>query len=270
MSVQPLAFIPEDKLEIPASVRALAPEEEISAVWVNGVGGVTYRVGAGTAVERFVKYAAAGIPESDFAHEAKCLAWVGQFVSVPRVLEQGQDAAGRWLVTRALAGTSAVAPEWIARPEIAARAVGAGLRILHDALPVDECPFSWSVTDRLAGFESRIAAGEDSSSWGNGYARYTVERAREILLNAPPVDKLVVCHGDACAPNTLLDGAGNFAAHVDMGEMGVADRWADLAVAAWSTEWNYGPGYEGLVYEAYGVEADTERIAYYRMLWDLT
>jgi kanamycin kinase len=49
----------------------------------------------------------------------------------------------------------------------------------------------------------------------------------------------------------------------------VADRWADLAVAAWSTEWNYGPGYDGLVYEGYGIAPDPERIAYYRLLWDM-
>lgn len=88
--------------------------------------------------------------------------------------------------------------------------------------------------------------------------------------SSPPLDRPVVCHGDACAPNTLLDAAGGFAAHVDLGSLGVADRWADLAVAAWSTEWNYGTGYERFVYEGYGIEADPSRIAYYRMLWDLS
>ena len=62
----------------------------------------------------------------------------------------------------------------------------------------------------------------------------------------------MVCHGDACAPNTLLYDDGTFAAHVDLGALGVADRWADLAVAAWSTEWNYGPGYDEIVYVGYG------------------
>lgn len=270
MSVQPLAFIPEHDLTVPASVWALARGESIQAVWVNGVGGVTFRVGAGTPSERYVKYAATGTAEIDFAHEAACLTWVGQFVCVPTVLEQAQDAGGSWLVTRALAGSSAVDPEWVARPELAARAVGAGLRALHDALPVEQCPFSWSVLDRLPGFEKRVAAGETPDLWGHGYSRYTVEQARKKLGNPPPVDKLVVCHGDACAPNTLVDTEGNFLAHVDMGAVGVADRWADLAVAAWSTEWNDGPGYELLVHEAYGVEPDAERIAYYRMLWDLT
>lgn len=72
-----------------------------------------------------------------------------------------------------------------------------------------------------------------------------------------------------CAPNTLLHDDGAFAGHVDLGSLGVADRWADLAVAAWSTEWNYGPGYDGLVYEAYGIAPDAERITYYRLLWDM-
>ena len=51
---------------------------------------------------------------------------------------------------------------------------------------------------------------------------------------------------------------------------GSADRWADIAVAAMSTEWNYGPGWEDTLIEAYGVAPDRERLAYYRELWDAT
>jgi len=56
---------------------------------------------------------------------------------------------------------------------------------------------------------------------------------------------------------------------VDLGELGVADRWWDLAVATWSTTWNLGAGYEDLFLAAYGVERDRERMAYYRLLYDL-
>jgi kanamycin kinase len=90
-----------------------------------------------------------------------------------------------------------------------------------------------------------------------------------FLADIPPVEGLVVCHGDACAPNTLLDEDGNCSGHVDLGSPGVGDRWADLAVATWSTEWNYGPGWENVLLRAYGVDPDPERIAYYRLLWDL-
>lgn len=85
----------------------------------------------------------------------------------------------------------------------------------------------------------------------------------------PEIDRLVVCHGDACSPNTLIDDRGCFAAHVDLGDLGLADRWADLAVATWSTRWNYGPGWEALLLEAYGIVPDPARTAYYRLLWDL-
>jgi aminoglycoside phosphotransferase (APT) family kinase protein len=85
----------------------------------------------------------------------------------------------------------------------------------------------------------------------------------------PPPDRLVVCHGDACSPNTLITEDGRCSGHVDLGELGVADRWADLAVATWSTEWNYGPGWEDLLLSAYGVPRDPDRTRYYCLLWDL-
>ena len=79
-----------------------------------------------------------------------------------------------------------------------------------------------------------------------------------------------MCHGDACSPNTILDLEGRIAGHVDVGALGVADRWADIAVAAMSTEWNYGPGWEATLLDAYGVAPDPERQAYYRSLWNAT
>jgi kanamycin kinase len=80
----------------------------------------------------------------------------------------------------------------------------------------------------------------------------------------------VVCHGDACAPNTLIDDAGSCSGHVDLGHLGLADRWADLAIATWSLDWNYGPGWQRVLLAAYGIEPDWERMDYYRLLWDLS
>ena len=79
-----------------------------------------------------------------------------------------------------------------------------------------------------------------------------------------------MCHGDACCPNTLVGEDGRWAGHVDLGALGVADRWADLAVATMSTAWNYGPGWEADLLAAYGIEPDPERMDYYRKLWNAT
>ncbi|HXC82820.1 MAG TPA: phosphotransferase [Trebonia sp.] len=79
--------------------------------------------------------------------------------------------------------------------------------------------------------------------WHPSHQALSVTTALERAAAIPPVDKLVVCHGDACAPNTILADDGRWSGHVDLGVLGTADRWADLAVAAWSAGWNYGPGW---------------------------
>jgi kanamycin kinase len=50
--------------------------------------------------------------------------------------------------------------------------------------------------------------------------------------------------------------------HVDLGTLGVADRWADLAVATLSLSWNYPGSWDGELLEAYGVDPDPARIEY--------
>lgn len=266
MSQKPLAARPAEPATVPRAVEAIAGDDLVETVWLNQLGGLTFRLTGRTGAVRYVKWGAA---DHDLAAEAERLAWVGDRASVPRVLDHGADEQGFWLVTAGIDAASAVDPRWLRDPQTAARAIGHGLRDLHDALPVEDCPFEWSVDTRLAQADARITAGMTASEWFPEHRGTTVAEARGRLASAPPIDRLVVCHGDACAPNTLVDADGRFAAHVDLGALGVADRWADIAVAAWSTEWNYGPGLAPLVYEAYGVDADVERIAYYRLLWDL-
>ena len=270
--------IPTGDVVVPDVVRELAGDSRVTPAWSNELGGLTFRIepvdgrtadggvraGAGQRAS-FVKWAPrserATIERVDLADEAARMQWAIRYTPVPHVLEVGADEDSEWLVTEAIEARSAVDPRWLAEPETAARAIGAGLRALHDALPVDECPWTWSISDRIAVAEARAAQGHASDGWS--------AEARDRLLDAPDHDRLVVCHGDACAPNTLLADDGSWAGHVDVGSLGIADRWADLSIATYSLGWNYGPGYDHLVYEAYGIEEDPDRVAYYRLLWDL-
>jgi kanamycin kinase len=52
--------------------------------------------------------------------------------------------------------------------------------------------------------------------------------------------------------------------------MGVADRWADLAIATLNVASNYGEQWEQAMLDAYGITPDPVRITYYRELWDAT
>lgn len=233
----------DDPVAVPAAVRAVAAGQPLELVWRNDLGGLTFALGDA----HYIKWAPHGETELDIAGEVRRLRWAGPFTPVPRVVADGSDTVGAWMITEALPGRSAVDERWRAEPRIAVTAIGRGLRALHDALPVAGCPFSWSVESRLPLLKP-------------------ADRAR--VAAHPPIDRLVVCHGDACAPNTLIGEDGEWVAHVDLGMLGTADRWADIAIATWSTQWNYGPGWEPTLLQAYGIDPDPVRTAYYRALWD--
>lgn len=234
----------------PPRVVQLAAGATLMPLWRNELGGLTFRAERprGAVVIKWGPRNA----ETSFAAEAARMQWAAQWIRVPEVLEHGGDETHEWLVTAALPGQSAVAPRWREEPALAVRAVGQALRALHEALPVEQCPWQWEVPDRIANATSRGLS------------------VPAHLQQPPPVDERVVCHADACCPNTLIGDDGRWLAHVDLGQLGSGDRWADIAVASMSTTWNYGPGWEDALIEAYGVEPDRERLDYYRELWRST
>lgn len=279
-----LAGIGPTPVDVPIVVHALAgrlqPGATVAPVWYNEYGGLTVRLEgrradphrtdlgsrarSGSSGSSYLKWVPRGAPCPDPLAEADRLLWAGTVVRVPRVLDAGRNRRGSWLLTAAVevdgaVATSGIAPQWCALAERSAIAIGAGLRRFHDALPTDTCPFVRPARTRVAALTAAPAAAL------TGAERAAVQAS---LGAPPPVDRLVVCHGDATVPNTLLDEIGRFAAHVDVGDLGVADRWSDIAVATRSVARRYGADLESLVLAAYGVAPDPERTAYYRALWD--
>jgi kanamycin kinase len=253
---------------LPPAVRRLVDGSPSRLVWCNELGGLTFEIDAPSG-RQFLKWTpvSSGI---DLGEEIARLRWAGAFWSVPTVLDHGVVDGGSWMLTAGLSGDNAVSDRWTTDPAVAVTAIGRGLRALHDALPVQACPFSWSASARALDADRRARAGRlDPTRWHEIHQSLSVDDALALAADAPALDQLVVCHGDACAPNTLINPAGEWSGHVDLGSLGTADRWADLAVATWSTEWNYGPGWEALLLAAYDITLDRERTAYYRLLWDL-
>jgi aminoglycoside phosphotransferase len=251
---------------VPDPIREAASGRPVSPVWHN-VGATTFRLGEGPDA-RYAKWAPAG-SHLDLAGEAARMRWAGTYVAVPRVLELASDAEGSWLITAALDGEMAVTARWKQDPATAVRIIGEALRTFHEALPVAECPFDASAEWRAAEAE-RYADRHADRTMHPDFSHLTQAEALKQVLDVPPIDKLVVCHGDTCAPNTLLSADGRFAGHVDLGDLGVADRWSDLAIATWSTTWNYGDGWEEPLLDAYGIAPDPERTEYYRLLWEVS
>ncbi|PID98588.1 MAG: aminoglycoside phosphotransferase APH(3') [Actinomycetales bacterium] len=244
---------PKDKIAIPQFVLDQSDGQPVSAVWVNNYGDVTYQIGTTTT---------AGLPdflkvgqeehEFDIAAHLQRLNWLSTWLPVPKLVSCGQGDDFIWMRTAGLPGSCAIDKANLARSKEVIAALGRGLRRFHDSLPADECPFQWSV-------ESRVA------KKNNFTAR---------IPETNPAD-LVVCHGDACNPNFMIDetvdGDLEVTGYLDLENCGVADRYADLGPATLSLGWNFKTAAnEDLFLAAYcgaDLTIDEYKLKFYRELW---
>jgi kanamycin kinase len=141
----------------------------------------------------------------------------------------------------------------------------------HGEAPVAACPFDFRLDAAVAQAHRKVREGriEVARDFHEEHLHLEVADALvELDRLRPGGEDVVVCHGDSCPPNVLI-ARGRAVGFVDLGGLGVADRWWDLAVATWAVSWNFGPGLEGLLLDVYGEPPDPARQAFYRLLFDL-
>lgn len=256
------------RVDPPASLRRRYADWDWSPAWAYQGVVTTWRLAAGDGRTRYLKVRA--VEEAPrLLDEAVRLRWAAAHLPVPVVLDSGTAGDGDWLLLDGLPGRDGTAPELLARPAFLVPALAKALRRFHE-VPVAGCPFRLSIDDALATVRSRVATGQAAhDDLHDEFQHLSLDEALAVLDDlAPATEDLVVCHGDYCFPNVLLQG-GTVTAYLDLGELAVADRWWDVAVASWSTTWNVGPGWEGCFLDAYGIDPDPDRITFYRLLYDL-
>ena len=230
---------------------------------------MTWRLDGDT-VTHYLKVGVAG-EYPGLRAEARRTRWAARYLPVASVIDHGSDGTVEWLVTAAITGRPASDPP-LGRPGDIVVALAEGLRRFHDRAPVRDCPFDFRLDHGLEHVRRRVAAGivdpGDDFHDEHSHLRTATAALDELERLRPDSEDLVVCHGDYCPPNVLLDG-GQVVGYVDLGELAAADRWWDLAVGTWSTTWNFGPGLESLFLSAYGARPDPDRQAFYRLLFDL-
>jgi streptomycin 3"-kinase len=160
----------------------------------------------------------------------------GTGVPGPSVLDWSCSDLGACLVTSTVPGVPA--SELSSDALLAAwPSIVGTLRGLH-ALPAASCPFE-------RGLATMFAIAEDVVGRGAVHPEFLTDEQRDVpaadllaglrvelgtRLAQEPGD-LVVCHGDACLPNFLVDpDALTCTGLIDLGRLGTADRHADLAL----------------------------------------
>ena len=100
----------------------------------------------------------------------------------------------------------------------------------------------------------------------------------EWLKNNRPPEDIVLTHGDYCLPNIFANGD-RISGFIDLGKVGPADRWQDIAIAIRSLDHNFdGRYFSGepifdfkpqMFLDALGVEMNEEKYRYYYLLDEL-
>ncbi|KAA6215329.1 aminoglycoside 3'-phosphotransferase [Streptomyces albofaciens JCM 4342] len=242
-------------------------------------GADVFRLRGGTR-ELFVKVAAADVSAASglsVPAEAERLVWLAEEgIPVPRVVESGGDGEVTWLVTEAVPGRPAAA-RWPRQQRQDVAVALAGLaRSLH-GLDRERCPFDRSLAVTVPQAARAVAEGsvdltdldEERAGWSGERLLAELERTR------PATEDLVVCHGDLCPDNVLLDPRTcEVTGLIDVGRAGLADRHCDLALtlrelAHEEDPW-FGPECVAAFLREYGrgrEEAVSEdRLAFYRLL----
>ncbi|MGJ7488673.1 APH(3'') family aminoglycoside O-phosphotransferase [Variovorax sp. ZT5P49] len=209
--------------------------------------------------------------------------WLAPFgLGSAKVLDWHASKDGACLVTSAVPGVPAsdlpAADLLKAWPSMAQR-----LKLLHE-LPIADCPFTRALStmfDRAADVVARNAVNPEFLDPEQQHIPppLLLEALRVQLPErlAQEERDRVVCHGDACMPNFMIDPQTlRCTGLIDLGRLGVADRYVDLSLflANARESWR-GPDDElaaraGL-FGALGIdEPDDERLDFYLRLDPLT
>lgn len=230
------------------------------------------------------RYAKVVGPErsAELADERDRITWLGAAgIPVGGVLDWLDTDDGACLVTRAVPGVPADRLDAHTLGE-AWPAITTVVRHLHDLRPTS-CPFDRGLAVMMPLARATVAQ-----------RRVQTEFLPEDLQRVPPETILarleqqlphrvrqedrerVVCHGDLCLPNILVDPeAKRVAGLIDLGRLGCADPYADIALLLANARETWPD--EHIAHRAdqefatgYGVDLDDERLRFYLHLDPLT
>lgn len=258
---------------------ALVPQELSGAVsgycWarncVGQAGASVYRLyGKPGAPDLYLKHGHEALA-AEVRGEADKMEWLAAHVAAPAVRHCVQTPADTWLLISALPGKTA-RQIIVEDPESKTASVDAladFLRTIH-SIPTNACPFDSRFEDRLELARKRIDAGlVDEGDFDDERAGWGMERAwNEMQSRLPFTPDPVVTHGDYSLDNLLIE-AGTVAGCIDLGRLGIADRYQDLAIM-WNCLGDFDVSLQQRFLARYGeLEPDEGKLQLHLMLDEL-
>lgn len=231
--------------------------------------------------ERFAK-AVSVADSSTLEAERDRIDWLsGTAIPGPRVLDWRTTEHGACLVTSAVAGVSAdrLDPAQLAQ---AWPSITDTLHRLH-SIPASTCPHTRTLGEMMALARATVAEDRVHPEF---LPQHLIDTPATVILKSlehdlPPRQEqedadAVVCHGDLCLPNILIDPDTSLVTGlIDLGRLGYADPYADIALLlanareTWPDEDTARRADQDFA-SSYGTALDPERLDFYLRLDPLT
>jgi aminoglycoside 3'-phosphotransferase-1 len=234
---------------------------------VGEAGGAVYRLhGKAGVPDLFLKHGRGAVAD-DVTDEMTRLLWLADHVAVPAVRHFVRTGEEAWLLMTAMPGKTAYQLLDAGHGSQVVDALVRFMRGLH-AIPREACPFISDHAFRLAKARARIDGGlVDEDDFDEEREGWTAEQVwdamgRLLPLAADPV----VTHGDFSLDNLLIDG-GEVTGCIDVGRVGIADRYQDLAIL-WNCLGEFDPALQVRLFAQYGIERPDERKLRFHLLLD--
>ena len=192
---------------------------------------------------------------------------------MPKVIEYTVEDGKSWLLMSRMMGRMCCDKYYMEHSDEMVSLMAEGLKMLW-SIDISDCPREFSLEEderkALARIKDGRLSAEELAECGFG----TAEQMIKWMLENKPAYEPVLSHGDYCLPNVLLEN-GRISAFIDIGDIGIADKYRDIATCYGSLKNNFGGYFGGRIYEDFdpallfkkiGGELDPVKIRYSRLI----
>jgi len=212
--------------------------------------------------------------------EILLMEWLNGRVNVPKVIQYVVEDNMSYLLMTRMTGKMACDIEYLENSDELVELLVDGLHHLWKVNP-ENCPVSCVLEEKLKmakyNVDHHLVGTENCDPNTFGENGFKDPLALYLWLEAhQPEEDLVLSHGDYCLPN-IFGNKNQLSGFIDIGRMGIADRWQDIALCYRSLRDNMNGSYGGKVYdfnpnllfEALKIEKNEEKLNYYLLLDEL-
>lgn len=214
-------------------------------------------------------------------NEYDIMGWLKGKLPVPEVISYVCEGGKSYLLMTKVVGKMACDNEYMRHPERLIDLLAEALKFLWK-VDINDCPCKWGIDRKLEMARYWVEHGMVSMEnvEPDTYGENGFRSPRELyqwLVEHKPQEDWGLTHGDFTLPNLFYQGE-ELKGYIDLGRMGVGDKWQDIALCYRSLLHNFsgkygGRKYEGvssdLLFQKLGLEPDWEKIRYYILLDEL-